>query len=82
MATAPKTDMVMQVAFFEGATMQMVEDKFNAWSNGSQWISNTSLAFRGKNDENAVMQVVYAVKADEYLSDDARRKKRRNARQV
>lgn len=75
-----KNDMVMQVKFFEGTSTEVVEDKFNAWSNGSQWISHSSLSFRGPKDETILMKVIYGVKADEYLSDHTRSKVRAERR--
>lgn len=53
--------MKMQMKIFEGA-LEQVEDKFNAWSDGSQYISHTQLHFKGKDRETAVMEVIYGVK--------------------
>jgi hypothetical protein len=52
--------MLMQTKFFEGE-LQQIEDKFNEWSNGTQYISETSLHFKGKDRNYAVLQVVYGV---------------------
>lgn len=52
--------MTMQVKFFEGE-LQAIQDKFNQWSDGSQYVSETSMHFSGKDRSNAVMKVVYGV---------------------
>lgn len=46
--------------FFEGS-LQEIEDKFNAWSDGSQYISHTAMHFKGKERDQGVMQVIYGV---------------------
>lgn len=83
MAQKPKSSsrpvehaMVMQVKMFTGQSPEQVEDKFNLWSNGTQWLSETSLHFYGRQDQFVVMKVIYGVKADEYLPPDMRKLKK------
>ena len=55
--------MEMKMKFFEGELAQ-IEDKFNVWSNGSQYVSETSLHFKGKDRNYAVLQVVYGLQKE------------------
>jgi hypothetical protein len=50
--------MLMQMKFFEG-TLEQIEEKFNSWSNGTQYISHTAMHFKGKDRDQGVMQVIY-----------------------
>ena len=53
--------MKMVMKFFEGE-LDQIADKFNAWSDGSQYISHTAIHFKGKDHDKAVMQVIYGEK--------------------
>ena len=50
--------MTMQLKIFSGE-LPAIEDKFNEWSDGTQYIQSTSLHFHGKDRSFAVLQVVY-----------------------
>jgi hypothetical protein len=53
--------MKMQMKFFEGP-LDVIQDKFNSWSNGTQYISATNMHFKGKDRDQGVMQVIYGTK--------------------
>lgn len=63
--------MKMQMQFFEGE-LTTVQDKFNEWSNGEQYVAETSLHFKGKDRSYAVLKVLYGKKEQE---SSARRKR-------
>jgi hypothetical protein len=54
--------MKMQLKFFEG-DLETIQDKFNVWSNGEQYVSETSLHFpKGRDKDYAILQVIYGEK--------------------